>query len=157
MAHRPGANQPSPAPPSGQPPAHGTVAVINAPDSIDQAQQVVAAAAEQRGYAKASVFAIKLSLHEALVNAFKHGHKDLPADTPVTLTYRVGEVEVDLRITDQGPGFDPDAVPDPTLEENLERGSGRGLLLIRAYMSKVEFNRKGNEMRMVYRKPAAKA
>jgi serine/threonine-protein kinase RsbW len=44
-------------------------------------------------------------------------------------------------------------VPDPTLEENLERGSGRGLLLIRAYMSRVEYNDKGNRLSMTYTRP----
>jgi serine/threonine-protein kinase RsbW len=45
------------------------------------------------------------------------------------------------------------SIPDPTLDENLERGSGRGLLLIRAYMASAEYNASGNALRMVYRRP----
>jgi serine/threonine-protein kinase RsbW len=46
-------------------------------------------------------------------------------------------------------------VPDPTLEENIERGSGRGLLLIKAYMSSATYNAKGNKLTMVYQRPRA--
>ena len=60
-----------------------------------------------------------------------------------------------MEIEDRGPGFDPGTVKDPTLDENLELPTGRGLLLIRAYMTSVEYNAKGNRVRMVYTKPAA--
>jgi serine/threonine-protein kinase RsbW len=60
-----------------------------------------------------------------------------------------------LAVEDQGPGFDPGSVPDPTLEENLERGSGRGLLLIRAYMASVRYNASGNRLEMIYERPSA--
>lgn len=127
---------------------------MNSAGAIEAAQQQVAIAAEQRAYPKASVFALKLAMHEAIVNAFKHGHKDLPATVPVQVRYRVGDQTVEIEVEDQGPGFDPAAVPDPTLDENIERGSGRGLLLIRAYMSQVTYNVKGNRLTMVYQRPA---
>jgi serine/threonine-protein kinase RsbW len=141
--------------PTGEPHA-GVLVVVNSAEAIEAAQQHVAKAAEQLAYPKASVFALKLAMHEAIVNAFKHGHKELPASTPVRVRYAVEALHVELEIEDQGPGFDPQAVPDPTLEENIERGSGRGLLLIRAYMSRVEYNAKGNRLLMVYRKPDGK-
>jgi serine/threonine-protein kinase RsbW len=89
------------------------------------------------------------------MNAFKHGHKNLPTDTPITLRYAVNDATVTMEIEDQGPGFNPDDVPDPTLEENIERGSGRGLLLIKAYMSSATYNAKGNKLTMVYQRPRA--
>ena len=52
-----------------------------------------------------------------------------------------------------GPGFDPSTVPDPTLDQNLEIPSGRGLMLMRAYMTAVTFNPAGNRVTMRYRKP----
>jgi serine/threonine-protein kinase RsbW len=61
--------------------------------------------------------------------------------------------QIECSVEDQGAGFTPEEVPDPTLEENIERGSGRGLLLIRAYMTSVEYNKKGNKVTMVYDKP----
>lgn len=139
--------------PHAHPPQRGTIAVVNDARAMDDAQNRVVAFLEQEEYPKASLFALRLALHEALMNAFKHGHKDLPKTTPVYLTYEVSHDHVDLDVEDQGPGFTPETVPDPTLEENLERGSGRGLLLIRAYMSKVEYNKKGNRLSMRYARP----
>lgn len=143
-----------------------TQAPTHAPDSgslripfdqreIDDAQSRIVAMIERHGYPKASVFALRLSLHEAVANAFKHGHKDLPQETPITLAFHIADDHVELSVEDQGPGFDPGAIPDPTLEENLERGSGRGLLLIRAYMTSADFNAKGNKLTLVYRRPSA--
>ncbi len=146
---------PNPSPAPGSPPGaqHGTLAVINDPGAIDEAQNRVIRLVEAQAFPKASVFALRLSLHEAIMNAFKHGHKSLPDSTPVYLSYAVANDHVDIDIEDQGEGFAPGDVPDPTLEENLERGSGRGLLLIRAYMSRVEYNKKGNRLSMTYTRP----
>jgi len=130
-----------------------TITVRNEPDEIDRAQSQVIEAIERFGYPKASIFAIRLSLHEAMSNAFRHGHSTLPPDTPVKMSYSVTKDSVSLAIEDQGPGFNPHSVPDPTLEENIERGSGRGLLLIRAYMASAEYNEKGNRIEMVYERP----
>jgi serine/threonine-protein kinase RsbW len=138
---------------STQAPDSDRLAVCNDGPSIDAAEAAVILAAERHGYTKASLFAVRLAVHEALMNGFKHGHKGLPANLPVTLTYKVKDRTIECTIEDQGPGFTPQDVPDPTLEENIERGSGRGLLLIRAYMSRVEHNTKGNRVTMVYEKP----
>ena len=120
--------------------------------AIARAQDELVAALEREGYPRASLFAVRLAVHEAVTNAFVHGHRGLP-DAPVHLEYRVGPEHAEITVQDQGPGFDPAAIPDPTLDENLERGSGRGLLLIRAYMSVAEYNAAGNALRMVYKRP----
>jgi serine/threonine-protein kinase RsbW len=127
--------------------------VPNDPGEIARAEGRVLDAVAAFGYPKASLFAVRLCLHEAMSNAFRHGHRDLPPTTPVRLEFDISPDEVDIRIEDQGPGFDPDGVPDPTAEENLERGSGRGLLLIRAYMAKASYNPKGNALHMIYKRP----
>ena len=54
-------------------------------------------------------------------------------------------------IRDEGPGFDPDGLPDPTDPENLTKASGRGVLLIRTFMDEVRFNDTGNEITMIKR------
>ena len=64
--------------------------------------------------------------------------------SPITLRYHVNENGVVAEVEDQGVGFDPAQVPDPLAPENLERPSGRGLLLMRAYMSQVCHNEQGN-------------
>src|SRR5437016_13845764 len=84
------------------------------------------------------IFAIKLAIEEALVNAIKHGNQLDRAKT-VRVAFRVAQDRFDVQITDQGPGFDPGVVPDPTAPENLERPCGRGLLLMRYYMNEVSY------------------
>ncbi|MBS0197054.1 MAG: ATP-binding protein [Planctomycetes bacterium] len=134
-------------------PDEATLSVLNEPESIRNAEAKVVEAIERHNYPKASLFAIRLSLHEAVSNAFRHGHSKLPPNVPVHVSYKVGNERIVLAVEDQGPGFNPDSVPDPTLEENLERGSGRGLLLIRSYMASAHYNRKGNRLEMVYKRP----
>lgn len=120
---------------------------------IDRAQAVVMGVMEQLNYPEASRFAVRLALEEALSNAIRHGHKGLPADTPVRLEFNARPDSIDLLVEDKGPGFDPDKIPDPTLDENLELPAGRGILLMRAYMSRVEFGPSGNLVRMHYKLP----
>lgn len=93
-------------------------------------------------------FGVHLAAEEALVNAIKHGNKQDPTKS-VHVDMRVSKQQVLIHITDEGPGFNPEAVPDPTLDENLDVPSGRGVMLIRAYMTEVEYNEQGNSVRMV--------
>ena len=88
-----------------------------------------------------------LALEEALVNAIKHGNRMDSAKT-VTVRYAVGAKRIVIEIQDQGPGFNPGSVPDPTLPENLENPSGRGLMLMRVYMDDVKHLGCGNCVRM---------
>lgn len=113
----------------------GSLHPTNSRNSIDTAESAILDALVRRGYDEASRFAIRLALEEGLVNAFLHGHRGLAAETPVNLRYTVADEFVEIAITDQGPGYDPSTVADPTLDENLELPSGRGLMLIRAYMN----------------------
>ncbi|RCS54836.1 ATP-binding protein [Bremerella cremea] len=92
-------------------------------------------------------FGIHLAAEEAIVNAIKHGNKQDP-NKSVHVDIRVGKQEVMIHITDEGPGFNPEAVPDPTLDENLDVPSGRGVMLIKAYMTDVQYNEQGNSVRM---------
>jgi serine/threonine-protein kinase RsbW len=94
------------------------------------------------GFANKDVFGVRLALEEAIVNAVKHGHRG-DYSKPVHVRFQVSTEFVMVEVEDQGPGFRPDEVPDPLAPENLDRGSGRGLLLMRAYMSWVRFNDKG--------------
>lgn len=121
---------------------------------IDQVETTVLAGLDKFGYPEASRFAVRLSLEEALVNAFQHGHRGLPAETPLEVSFAVSPSEVLVSIKDQGPGFVPVAVPDPTADENLDLPSGRGLMLMRAFMSSVDFEEGGTRVRLVYKRPA---
>jgi serine/threonine-protein kinase RsbW len=93
------------------------------------------------------VFSVRLALEEALVNAIKHGNQ-MDRSKQVHLAYRFLLDRLEIHITDEGSGFDPEDVPDPTAIENLERPCGRGLMLMRHYMTEVVYNVRGNSVRM---------
>jgi serine/threonine-protein kinase RsbW len=103
----------------------------------------VVAEMERLGYSDRDVFGVRLALEEALVNALKHGNRSDP-NKRVRVSYRVTPEEVCAEVADEGLGFDPDAVADPTDEAGVGRPGGRGLLLMRHYLSSVEFNARGN-------------
>jgi CheY-like chemotaxis protein len=118
-----------------------------------------------------------VALREAILNAMDHGNLELDSalrerddnayhdlqrdrrqqkpymDRRVHVTVREAPGEATYVIRDEGPGFDISKLPDPTDPINLERRSGRGLLLIRAFMTEVRHNDRGNELTLVRRSP----
>lgn len=125
----------------------------NVRPELDQAASAIVDAAEKMGYPCASCFALRLAIEEAVSNAFHHGHRNLDPEADIELAWEVSPERITIVVEDQGPGFDPKTLPDPTTEANIEKPSGRGLLLIRAYMSRVDFNDAGNRVTMVYLHP----
>lgn len=106
-------------------------------------QERIVSLLEQLEYPMRDVFSVRLALEEALVNAIKHGNGMNP-DKKVKIACRVTPERVWVRIEDEGPGFDVETLPDPTLEENLDKPSGRGILLMREFMTRVEYVNKGS-------------
>ena len=126
-------------------------ATVSQLNTLEQGYRVADTLLEElqaKGYSEAVVFAVRLAIEEALNNAIRHGNAMDPGKT-AELVYEITDEQVDISITDEGPGFDFQEVPDPTLDENLDKPTGRGLMLIRAYMDIVEFNENGNELHMV--------
>jgi len=105
---------------------------------------------DKHRYGEEAVFAIRLALEEAMINAIKHGNK-LDPHKKVQIQARVTDEQAEITIEDEGPGFDRATVPDPTTEENLERLHGRGILLMEAYMHDIEWSRGGRRVKMVRR------
>jgi serine/threonine-protein kinase RsbW len=128
----------------------GATRMILASDlsETQRVQDAVEAALQAHHYTEMDQFGIRLALEEALVNAIKHGNQCEPGKT-VEVVYHVSPERLSISITDQGPGFDPDDLPDPTEPENLERGCGRGVFLMRNFMTEVAYNERGNMVRMV--------
>ena len=114
-------------------------------------------AAESKGVRKLSMLpndsldplflATVQATEEAIVNAMKHGNQ-MDRNKTVRIAYSVGPDRFDCLVADEGPGFEPADVPDPTAAENLERPCGRGLMLMRHYMTAVEYNDRGNAVSM---------
>lgn len=95
---------------------------------------------------------MRVALHEAITNAIRHGNQ-LDASKKVTIEVELDQRQAVFTITDEGPGFDPSDVCDPTEGENLFRNCGRGLLLIRHLMDEVSYNRRGNQVTMIKKSP----
>jgi serine/threonine-protein kinase RsbW len=106
-------------------------------------QERIVTLLEDLGYPDRDVFGVRLALEEALVNAIKHGNGMDPLKS-VRISCRVAPDLVRIEIEDEGEGFQPDEVPDPTALENLEKPCGRGIMLMRAFMTRVEYNASGN-------------
>jgi len=112
----------------------------------------VVEALEAAGYGRRDVFGVRLALEEAIVNALKHGHRHDPAKE-VHVRCRVTPGWILAEVEDQGPGFDPDRIPDPRADENRGRDAGRGLLLMRRYMD-VRYNATGTRVTLVKHRAA---
>lgn len=96
---------------------------------------------------------LRVGLSEALANAMLYGNCRDPRKR-VRIEARLTPDEITLRVTDEGHGFDPDKLADPTLPGNRKRIGGRGIFLIRKMMDHVEFNAKGNSITMVLTREA---
>ena len=99
----------------------------------------------QHGWSPSDIFAIHLAVEEAIVNAIVHGNRLDPAKK-VRVSCEVAGDRVCVQITDEGEGFDPAQVPDCTLDERLEVPSGRGVMLMKSFMTRIEYNAKGNSV-----------
>jgi serine/threonine-protein kinase RsbW len=88
-------------------------------------------------------FGVQLALAESLTNAIRHGNR-LDESKQVHVECKASDERVWIRVRDEGLGFKPQLVPDCTADENLESSGGRGLALIKAFMSHVEHNEQGN-------------
>jgi len=124
---------------------------ISFPSDTSKGQEVqerIIDCMQKMQYSEKDIFGMRLALEEALVNAIKHGN-GMDPNKQVRVTCHVDEQETRVTIQDEGPGFDPDDVPDPTSEENLEKPGGRGIMLMRAFMSEVTYSETGNEVLLV--------
>lgn len=93
------------------------------------------------------LFAVELALVEAITNAIEHGNQFDPAKH-VFVSCSVDASTVVISIRDEGEGFQENTVPDPREEDRLDCPAGRGVLLIRGFMTRVWYNDKGNELYM---------
>ena len=132
------------------------IAIPSLPREMTHAENAILPVLENMGYGERAIFAVKLALEEAIINAIKHGN-ELDDTKKVQISFAIDENQVVISVKDEGEGFNPEAVPDPTTEEGLLATSGRGLALIRAYMDEIRFNETGNELTMIKHAPWAAA
>lgn len=96
--------------------------------------------------------AAELSLREALANAILHGNGSDPKKRVEVGCFGHSDGSITLVVRDEGPGFNPGNLKDPTHPENIYRDGGRGIYLIRHFMDEVQFGRNGSEIHMRKRK-----
>lgn len=108
---------------------------------------------ERYSFSERDVFGTRLALEEGIINAIKHGNR-MDLDKTVHICWGISGEKVRVVIQDQGAGFQPEDVPDPTADENLERPCGRGLMLMRAFMDVIEYNEVGNQLTIEKRSTA---
>jgi serine/threonine-protein kinase RsbW len=125
--------------------ALGNLNVLEIHTLVDMQKGINRILAEMKalGYGERDIFGVRLSLEEAIVNSIRHGHRG-DVSKSVLLRYLLDDHNLIIEIKDQGRGFDPDILPNPTAPENRETPGGRGVFLYRHYMTWVAFNEKGN-------------
>ncbi len=97
---------------------------------------------------------IELAISESMINAIKHGNKSDPSKT-ATLKLSIDGENLEIIVQDEGKGFELETVADPTEGANLFKSSGRGILIIRSFMDRVDLTKfeGGSILRMVKRLP----
>lgn len=100
-------------------------------------------------------FNLRVSLTEALANAILYGNRSDPGKT-IRVEVSLSNHRIVVSVEDEGHGFDPESVPDPTLPENLQRTGGRGVFLIRQLMDEVQYSDRGNSVRLILRRQSTK-
>ena len=119
-------------------------------DSINRVTDLIAGAFEDLGLPEAVLFDIKLAVQEAVVNAVEHGNR-CDARKMIHVSCDATDDCVSLIVRDEGEGFDPACVPDPTLPDNILREHGRGIFLMKNLCDEVRYNDKGNEVTITKR------
>src|SRR3990167_3279118 len=94
------------------------------------------------------LYDIRLSVEEAVRNAMVHGNSN-DANLSVKVKYWIKDEKLNVEVEDEGAGYDLGSLPDPTEGDNIMKGSGRGVYLIRRLMDEVKFNEAGNSIKMV--------
>jgi serine/threonine-protein kinase RsbW len=128
-------------------------------ESVDKVERTAEDFAARAGFDEDTVPNIAMAVREAAVNAVLHGNAYDPTKH-LAVSFEVNPDALVIRVSDQGPGLDPSTIPDPLAPENILRGSGRGIFLIRAFMDEVHFRQlhPGTELTLIkHRAPAQPA
>jgi serine/threonine-protein kinase RsbW len=114
---------------------------LSLPSRVETVATAAAAVAEflrRSGITEDAAFGIDMAVREAVTNAVMHGNRQDENKT-VDVTLKSSPDAVEISVHDQGPGFNPENVPDPTAEENILKASGRGIFFMRNFMDEVNW------------------
>ncbi len=114
---------------------------LSLPSRIETVATAAAAVAEfvgRSGISDDAAFGIDMAVREAVTNAVLHGNREDDNKT-VDIVLKSSPDAVEISVHDQGPGFNPEEVPDPTANENILKASGRGIFFMRTFMDEVDW------------------
>ncbi|QHN02799.1 ATP-binding protein [Granulicella sp. WH15] len=119
-------------------------------ESVNTVEDMAESWARRAGFDDDTVTSIAMAVREAAVNAVMHGNAYSPKKH-IDCSFETTAESLVIRIADQGEGVDPECIPDPLAPENILRGSGRGIFLIRAFMDEVHFRQlqPGSEITLI--------
>ena len=119
-------------------------------ESVSEVEAAAEKLAEEAGLDEEERFRVTMAVREAAVNAVLHGNDYDPAKL-ITASFENNGKSLVFTIADQGKGVDPDSLPDPLAPDNLLRGTGRGIFLIRSFMDEVHFRQlhPGTELTLI--------
>jgi serine/threonine-protein kinase RsbW len=121
-------------------------------ESVDAAESLALDIAQRSGFLEEDLHKIGMAVREAMVNAVVHGNR-YNLKKKVHFSLSSSSEQMSVRIADEGEGFEESELPDPLSEENLLRQSGRGLLLIKAFVDEFEMRKApplGTEVRLIF-------
>lgn len=118
-------------------------------ESLSEIENFIDDVCEQNMFGEDHYGNILIALTEAVNNAITHGNK-LDPNKKVNLNMETTVSDVEFTIKDEGAGFDVNNVPDPTLPENIEKLSGRGIFLMKALADKVDFEENGTIIKLKF-------
>jgi serine/threonine-protein kinase RsbW len=119
----------------------GNLTVVE--NAIDEATAVI-------GISKDYYGKILVSVMEAVNNAILHGNRSNP-EKIVDIDIFYDDNKLEITVTDEGPGFRPESVPDPTTPENIEELNGRGIYLMSHLADSIKYSEKGNSVTMTFK------
>jgi len=109
-------------------------------ESVNQAAAAAGEVAKRFELDEEAAYGIDMALREAVTNALVHGNKRDESKT-ITVIFTSSPGALEIEVSDQGNGFDPGSVPDPTVGENVLKTSGRGIFFMRTFMDDVSWSR----------------
>ena len=132
------------------PTARTTLTLASTLQTVDRVEHEAERFAQQFGFDDDELSNIAMAVREAAVNAVMHGNA-YSNEREVSVAFEATASDLIFRIGDQGAGFDPSGIPDPLSPENILRGSGRGVFLMRAFMDEVHFRQlsPGTELTLI--------
>ena len=135
-----------------------TLTLKSTMESVAEVEAAAEKLAAEAGLDEDQRFHLAMAAREAAVNAVLHGNDYDPAKQVTASFENTGRALV-IKVADQGKGLDPETIPDPLAQENLLRGTGRGIFLIRSFVDELHFRQlhPGTELTLVkHLAPAAK-